>query len=272
LALLSDKYHAPFAPVDFENAPTETIKLINDWIAVQTKGKFTNLLSPGSVQSVVRMILVNAIYLKATWQHRFEPATARPFHLPDGTTVTVSTMSKKAAYGFKKRNHYEVITIPYTVPNFHFIILLPNEGQSPAAIENRLKPHELAKFSRTPYAAIHLFLPKFKIDPPNLELSGVLTKLGMKSAFNFRAANFGRMNPTLPLFVSSIHHKATLTVDEEGTEATAATWGVIGKGAAHEPIKEIHVDRPFLFTIQHRPSGACLFLGRVVDPREIAAH
>ena len=129
----------------------------------------------------------------------------------------------------------------------------------------------LRRAANLPKERFKVFLPKLLLEPERMMLSDDLKRLGVRSAFNEPAgsANFDRMAPQKGLFVSAVIHKTFLSLDEKGTEAAAATAISVGTGGGPlAPPPEIHIDRPLIFAIQHRPSGACLFLGRVVDPRQ----
>jgi serine protease inhibitor len=155
-----------------------------------------------------------------------------------------------------------------------FVVILPDEPTGLAALEKQLTPKLLAEFAHTPVEKVVLHLPKFRLEPPTMALADHLQALGMKTAFDNpkHSANFDRMAPRQPsdyLYIGNVYHKTFLALDEKGTEAAAATAVAMMAGAAM-PLKkppEVRVDHPFIFAIQHVPSGACLFLGRVTDPR-----
>ena len=153
-----------------------------------------------------------------------------------------------------------------------FLILLPDARDGLAALEARVTPDLLAACADTDLTEVNLYLPKFRIEPPLLRLGQTLKALGMKSAFDQPqgSADFDRLAPRKQgayLYLGEVFHKAFLDLDETGTEAAAAAGlSAITWADAHKPIK-VRVDHPFLFAVQHRPSGACLFLGRVTDPR-----
>lgn len=166
------------------------------------------------------------------------------------------------------------IAIPYRGRDLQFVLWLPDAADGLPALEAGLTPAMLASTSRLQSAEVILHLPRFKLEPPSLALAGVLQSLGMKSAFDIPpgSADFTRMASSKPgLFLSAVFHKTFLSLDEKGTEAAAATAAVMALRALApvEKMKpvEVRVDRPFLFAIQHRSTGTCLFLGRLSDPR-----
>lgn len=278
LALVRDQYGAPLQLFDFvDNAPAARQE-INAWVEKQTRERIRDLIPPNGVDRETRLVLVNAIYLKAPWENEF-PSNATKFlsfHVHGGATKDVPTMVRQAPLGFGHRDGFTVVTIPYTGGDVQLVVLLPDTPNGLAALETKTTPALLASCADAGNADVLLYLPRFKIEPPLLRLKKVLHSLGMATAFDEPkgSANFDRMAPRKPddyLFLSEVFHKTFLSLDEKGTEAAAATAAVMARvtsvaGPKPKPI-EVRVDRPFLFAIQHRSSGACLFLGRVTDPR-----
>jgi serpin B len=271
LALLKDTYRSPLALVDFAGNPTVAIRRINDWVAEQTRERIRDLIPPDSLGSDTRLVLVNAIHLNAPWERAFYRGgtSLLPFAVNGGEPVDVPTMQVQSNLGYQSHKTFTTVVIPYSHRDLQFLVLLPDNGVSLDRLEAQLTPDQLSSLARSPAISVFLYLPKFKIEPPTKELSRVLAQLGMKSAFQPAAADFRRMTAEDHAYVSGVFHRASLAIDENGTEATAATAYSVRAAASIEPPapKELHVDRPFLFAIQHRPSGACLFLGRVMDPR-----
>ena len=259
---------------DFEAARTR----INGWVEDTTRQRIKDLIPSGGLNADTRLVLVNAIYLKARWEEAFSERLTKPipFHVKSGAAVDVPTMVRTAALGYAQRDGFTALTLPYASGEVQLLLLLPDATHKVAAMEARLTPALLAELGRLPKAEVALSLPKFRLEPPSLRLAQVLQSLGMKSAFDKPAgsANFDRMAPRKPnayLALSEVFHKTFLSLDEKGTEAAAATAAVMVLAAAVSQPKpkpiEVKVDRPFVFAIQHRSSGACLFLGRVNDPR-----
>ena len=274
---LQGSYGAPMEMLNFRKAAEPARKHINDWVEEQTRKRIHDLLPMGMIKEDTRLVLVNAVYLKAPWSSEFNAQVTRPapFHVNGGAAQPVPTMNQQARYGFAQHEGFRAVAVPYTGGEVQFLILVPDKVDGLADVEKGLTAATLAGLAKIKSTKVILHLPKFRIEGSTIELSDGLMALGMKTAFDKpkRSANFDRMAPRTPeeyLYISNVLHKTFLALDEKGTEAAAATAVVMMKfeGAAPEQTKpvEVKVDRPFLFAIQHVPSGACLFLGRVNDP------
>ncbi len=276
LSLLKTKYETPLEQIDFTKNPPAAAKLINNWVEKQTRNRIQNLIPADALNELTRLVLVNAIYLKAPWAKEFKKSATepRPFHSANAKTSDVPTMVRKDSFGFAQRDGFSVVALPYAGGELQFLILLPGEPNGLPALERKLSPSLLADCANLKSQDVLLYLPKFKLEPPLFQLSKPLQDLGMKSAFDIPqgSANFDGIAPRRPddyLYISAVFHKTFVEIDEKGTEAAAAT-AVVMMMATSMPVEtkpiEVRVDRPFLFAIQHRASGACLFLGRVVNP------
>jgi serpin B len=278
LGVVRDNYGAPFQPMDFlHQAPAARLE-INSWVENQTRQRIRDLIPPNGVDRETQLVLVNAIYVKAPWAEEFSSQATKPqpFHVQGGAAQEVPTMFAQKRLGYSRREGYSVVTIPYSGGEVQFVVLLPDAPDGLAELEAKVTPEVLASCANAGSSELLLYLPRFKLEPPLMKLGQMLRGLGMKSAFdNPRgSANFDRMAPRKPddyLFISEVFHKTFLALDEKGTEAAAATAVIMARptSAVIEKPKpvEVRVDRPFVFAIQHRTSGACLFLGRVTDPR-----
>ncbi len=281
LNLVNDGYAAPFAPLDFKHAAENARTTINDWVANQTKHRIDEVVPDGGINARTRLVLVNAIYLKAPWQDPFEKddTEPRPFYSAGGASRNVPTMIKTADLGYAKESNLTVVALNYLDRDLQFLILLADKGRSPEAVAAKLTADDFARWSKIGEGnktLVALYLPRFHVESGTIPLGASLRALGMKSAFDEPAgsANFDRIAPRKPgdyLALSDVFHDTFIALNEDGTEAAAATVGVVLStfAVAAKPPKpvEVRVDRPFLFAIQHRASGVCLFLGRVTDPR-----
>lgn len=281
LTLMRDGFAAPFEPLDFRQNPEQARGTINQWIEDQTHNKIRNLIPGGALSADTRLVLVNAIYLKAPWKKKFTAESTKPraFHVRGGEPVDVPTMQNTFSTGYATEPGLTVVTLDYLGGDLRFLILLPDRDQPVDALAARLTPADFARWaglgSKTPATEVNLYLPKFRFYGQVFPLGQTLRELGLKSAFDEPkgSANFDRIAPRKAddyLAISDVFHQAFVAVEEQGTEAAAATAVTMMTLAVmaqpKEPV-EVHVDRPFLFAIQHTPSGACLFLGRVTDPR-----
>ena len=251
---------------------------INKWVAAQTRDRIRDLIPDGGVDALTRLVLANAIYLKAPWQSEFNDAMTKPkpFRVHGAAAVDVPTMNQSGQLGYAKREGFTAVALPYSGGELQFLVLLPDEGSNLRSLEKELRTKMLAQCATLEPHEVDLWLPKFNFEPPTIALGTTLQALGMKTAFDIPqgSANFDRMAPRKPndyLAISKVFHKTFIAVDEKGTEAAAATAVVMREVSAAwvqkpKPI-EVKVDRPFLYAIQHVPSGVCLFLGRVTDPR-----
>jgi len=276
LDLIKDNYGAPLEALDFVKQADAARTHINTWVADQTHQRIMDLIPPYAITPDTRLVLVNAIYLKAPWASEFKKndIEPRPFHASGNKTNDVPTMSAQHSFGYLKSDGYAAISLPYIGSDLEFLILLPDDVDGLPDLEKKLTPTMLAECAKLYEKDIFLYMPKFKIATPTMALADKLQDLGMKSAFDIPkgSANFDRMAPRKLddcLCISQVFHKTFLSLDENGTEAAAATAVVMMKTLAIEgnawPLY-VHIDHHFLFAIQHKQSGACIFLGRVTNP------
>ncbi len=278
LSLVKQNYGAAFEPIDFTASPSAAAQHINKWVADQTRDKIRDLIPENALNKLTRLVLANALYLKAAWADAFSEKTIQPepFHVRGGAPVNLPMMRKTARFGYAKREGFTAVSLPYAGDDLQFLVLLPDDVDGLRALESKLAEHVLAECAKLEAQDVDLHLPKFKLEPPTIALAETLQALGMKSAFDIPqgSANFDKIAPRKPndyLYISNVFHKTFIAVDEKGTEAAAATAVVMMRATAirgpKPPPIEVKVDRPFVYAIQHVPSGVCLFLGRVTDPR-----
>jgi serpin B len=278
LSLVKQNYGAEFQPLDFVADPAAATQHINKWVADQTRDKIRDLIPADALNKLTRLVLANALYLKAPWADPFSEKTTQPepFHVRGGAPVNLPMMRKTARFGYAKREGFTAVSLPYAGDDLQFLVLLADDLDGLRALESKLAGHVLAECAKLEAQDVDLHLPKFKLEPPTIALAEKLQALGMKSAFDIPqgSANFDKIAPRKPndyLYISNVFHKTFIAVDEKGTEAAAATAVVMMRATAiarpKPPPIEVKVDRPFIYAIQHVRSGVCLFLGRVTDPR-----
>lgn len=269
---LGAAYGAPLERVDFRNAFEPARLGINGWVAERTDDRIRDLLPPSSLDDRTRLVLVNAVYLQTRWLEAFErdKTVDAGFTLADGAAVQVPTMHRTGTMSHAQVGGADVIELGYRGGDLAMRFVLPPSDTSPEAWATE------AHLSATPEFAerqVALALPKFRVEPGDaVLLKAHLIELGMPLAFDEARADFSGMAPANSgpgLVISDAFHKAFVQVDEEGTEAAAATAVVMReRGLAARPqALEVRFDRPFLFTLVDRETGAVLFLGRVSDPR-----
>ena len=276
LSLVKQNFGGAFEPLDFVADATAATQRINKWVADQTHERIRDLIPGGALDKTTRLVLANALYLKAPWASEFsQNATqSEPFFVR-GAPVNVPMMRKTTNFGYARREGFTVVSIPYAGNELQFIVLLPDDINGLRDLESKLTADVLAGCAKLEKRDVDLYLPKFKFEPPTITLAKQFEALGMKSAFDQPkgSANFDKIAPRMPddyLYISQIFHKTFIAVDEKGTEAAAATAVAMLASSAMRPAAppiEVKVDRPFVYAIQHVPSGVCLFLGRVTDPR-----
>ncbi len=265
LDVLAENYGAGLRPVDFAGAPEESRARINDWVSEETQDKIRDLLPFGAVDSNTRLVLTNAIYFNASWQLPFDRRLTRelPFHLAGGSVVEVPMMTETSRdlYGYVEGEGYQAVDVPYSSGEMSMTILLPDEGTF-VEFEDSLNARVLDRiFDDLEIGDIALTMPLFELES-EFSLDNTLAEMGMPDAFGAEA-DFSGMTGTKGLWISKVVHKAFVSVDEEGTEAAAATAVVVEESG---PIL-VTVDRPFIFLIRDRATGAVLFLGRVMNPK-----
>jgi serpin B len=267
LDALAENYGAGLRLLDFMNAPEEARVTINDWVSEQTEGRIKDLIPPGLINSMTRLVLTNAIYFNAAWATPFEAWATQDgtFHTLDGGGVAVPMMRQTESLGYAQGQGYQAVEMPYDGGELSMVILLPEAGEF-EAFEGALDAGQVdAVLGELAYRQVALTMPKFEFES-DFSLAKALTALGMADAFSGNA-DFSGMTGAQDLFISDVVHKAFVSVDEAGTEAAAATAVVMEllSAAPQEPV-EVTVDRPFIFLIRDIETEAILFVGRVVDP------
>ncbi|RKZ52231.1 MAG: serpin family protein [Candidatus Parabeggiatoa sp. nov. 2] len=273
-------YQAKLKEVDFRTAYQTIRKEINAWVEEQTNKKIKNLIKPGLIDHLTRLVLVNAIYFKGNWASPFKTGDTKKasFWVTSTKDVRVPMMTQKNHFGYteNRRLQVQVLELPYggnsqDFPsygdnNISMIVLLPRQRNGLAKLEKSLKGKNLEQWLDNLQwrQKVKVFLPKFKIST-GFNLSKTLASMGMPDAFN-ENADFSGIDGVKELHITSIVHKAFVDVNEKGTEAAAATGVMIGTRGLPPPTPEFRADHPFIFLIRHNSTKSILFMGRVVNP------
>jgi serpin B len=267
--LLALNYGAGMRLVDFTNEAEQARKTINDWVSDETKDKVKDLLPEGVVDYKTRLVLVNAIYFKAGWEHGFAKSSTKeaPFTLLNGDQVNVPMMNYQEAerLPYASGEGWQAVSMPYQGGKVAMVVLLPDIGKF-EEFEAGLTGKSLALIlASMDQKSVLLSMPKFTLTCDYL-LGDVLAEMGMPLAFDRNLADLSGIDGKKGLYIQEIIHKAFVNVDEEGTEAAAATGIVIAPASLPITEVEMKVDHPFIFMIRDVPTGSILFLGRVLDP------
>jgi serpin B len=268
LDILATNYGAGLRLLDFASAPGTARTTINAAIAEQTQDKIKDLLPPGSISELTRLVLANAIYFNAKWVSPFtkELTADAPFTTNTGAQVTVPMMRLRKIVEYAESPDYQAVALPYK-GGVSMIVFLPSAGAL-SSFEERLSVERLqAILGELKESDLILRLPKFMYQSQSVSLRQAFTRLGMADAFIPGTADFSGMDGTRNLYLHDVYHKAIVRVDENGTEAAAAT-GMVLEAVSAPP--EMLVDRPFVFVIREDVTGALLFVGRIVNPKSPA--
>jgi serine protease inhibitor len=269
LDLLARHFGAGMRPVDFRGAAEPARLAINEWVRDLTRERIPELLQPGLVDVETRLVLVNALYLKAPWQAPFTRALTRPqpFTRLDGSAVEAPMMrDEKRGVGYATGPGWAAVDLPYMGRELAMAVIVPDAGRFAdveRAMDGPWLDNVLSSFARS--FAVDVGLPRWTTRTPAL-LNDALSELGMPTAFGPRA-DFGRMTTRGPdLLIDAVVHETFVAVDEDGTEAAAATAVAMRTVAAFLDPPSLVADRPFLYVIHDVPTRTPLFIGRVTDP------
>jgi len=267
--LVEKQYGGAMRNVDFVAAAEQARQTINAWVAKQTNDKIKDLIGPGVLDAMTRLVLTNAIYFKGNWASQFkkDQTQDQPFTLTDGTKVQAPMMNQQTRFGYAEADTLQVLEMPYKGEELSMVILLPKKTDGITELEQKLMPENFSKWLGTiRRRQVTVSVPKFKMTS-KFDLRGALYVMGMTDAFT-RNADFSGMTDNRDLFLSAVVHQAYVDVNEEGTEAAAATGGVMrvtSIGPDETPV--FRADHPFLFLIRDTKTGSLLFLGRVMNPQ-----
>ncbi len=255
--------------LDFVKMPEESRQTINSFIEQQTNHKIKDLIPSGALNAMTRLVLTNAIYFKGTWVWQFDLSDTRDrdFHMTSDESVKAPMMymdNEDAEFNYADTGSLQILELPYKGGKISMLILLPAEDIE--SIEDNLTIENLEEWKGAMRETVldGIYMPKFEFDA-KYTMNDVLTRLGMPTAFLPPEADFSGITGSRDLFISKVIHQAYVKVDEQGTEAAAAT-AVIMEFASAMPTNIFMADHPFIFIIQDNETGNILFMGRVNDP------
>jgi serpin B len=266
LKLLEADYGAGIETLDFAKETEAARQTINAWIEKQTRDKIKDLLKPGVLDAMTRLVLTNAIYFKGKWASEFDKKATREedFFVTPETKVAAPLMHRTADFGYFDGGDFQVLGLPYQGDRLAMVVLLPKAKDGLAALEASLSAEKLTDWlGKLHRRKVEVALPRFKTTA-EFSLKDTLVAMGMTDAFG--DADFSGMTGAKDLFISAVIHKAFVDVNEEGTEAAAATAVVMRPLNGGGPPPVFRADHPFLFLIRDTKTGSILFLGRILDP------
>lgn len=272
LTLLDGAYDARATPVDYRQDEAGARKQINRWVEDKTNDKIKNLLAT-PLPPLTRLVLVNAVYFKGDWAVQFKKNATKPapFFTEPEKPVVVEMMAQKENFKYGEDDLCQRLALPYVGNGQSMLILLPKDAgpEGLEKLEASLDAGKIAEWCKGMQPReVQVFLPKFKLTWGTESLKKPLMRLGMKDAFDIRAADFSGMDGTRSVYISDVVHKAFVEVNEEGTEAAAATAVMVRTMSLPMPPPIFRADHPFLFLIMDDASGQILFMGRVANPSE----
>ncbi|KFZ65140.1 Heterochromatin-associated protein MENT [Podiceps cristatus] len=274
LQLITSYYNAKPQAVNFKTAAEQTRAQINSWVENETERKIQDLLPPGSLNSRTVLLLINAVYFKGNWEKKFlkENTSEMPFRLSKTKTKPVQMMFLRGTFLIlhETTTKFKIIELPYVENELSMFVLLPDDISDNTTglelVERELTYEKLAEWTKSANmikAEVDLYLPKLKMEE-NYDLKSTLSSMGIRNAFDPVQADFTGMSAKKDLFISKVIHKAFVEVNEEGTEAAAATGILVLRSKA--PTMTFKADHPFLFFIRHNKSQTILFFGRLCSP------
>lgn len=271
--LVQRYYKAEARSMDFVKQTEQSRQTINQWVATQTNDRIKDLMPQGSIIPLTRLVLTNAIYFKGTWATPFEKRMTRPldFFLTSANSIKSDMMNRVGTMRYSETDDTQVLELPYQGDRLSMVVVLPRKKEGLDSVEAGLNTEKFnSYFTMMKSTKVMLTLPKIKTTY-SVSLNKTLPEMGMVNAFDQEKADFSGMDGTRELSISEVVHKAFCEVNEEGTEAAAAT-GVAMVTRSSMPQKEpppveFKADHPYLYIIRDMQTGSLLFLGRVTDPR-----
>jgi serpin B len=275
LSLAKERYGVSLTPVDYEQATEGARRQINLWVKEKTEQKIKDLIQPGVLDAGTKLVVVNAIYFQGAWASKFDPKRTQdcPFLVAPGKSVTAPLMTQTARADYAETETLQILSLPYLGGLSSMLVLLPKKTDGLQQLQEDLSLENLRSWEEQLRSRkVEIFLPRFKVTQ-QASLNALLQAMGMADAFRYPMADFSGIAEGRELFLSAVIHKAFVAVNEEGTEAAAATAvalraGGLGPVDPPGPPPVFRADHPFLFLIRDNTSGTILFLGRLTDPTQ----
>jgi len=269
LELIKANYDGGLNKVDFTKATEQARQTINEWVEEKTNDKIKELIKKGVLDRMTRLVLTNAIYFKGNWASRFDEKLTRDaqFYVSASERIKVPMMNQKGKFGYIQTEDLQILELPYVEDELSMVILLPLKKDGIDTAEQQINSNKLSEWMQNlKEKEVVVFLPKFTMTQ-ELSLAETLKSMGMVDAFT-GDADFSGMNGKRNLFISAVIHKAYVDVNEEGTEAAAATAVTVRLTAVEKPPPVFRADHPFIFVIRDKVTDSILFLGRVINPNQ----
>jgi serpin B len=260
-------YGGALKSVDFAGNTEGARVEINTWVEDHTAKMIRNLIPEGALNPDTPLVLTNAIYFKGTWASQFKPAATKvePFNVSKIVKVQTPMMRQTGRFRFIRENGVAAIELPYADNDLSMIAILPDsdiDKMGAGLTLDQIKQLGVDMFSQE----VDVILPRFKMEA-GYDMAGMLAEMGMPDAFSKRQADFSAMTSQHKLYIGKVLHKARVEVNEEGSEAAAATSvGMVEMAMERKVVEVFRADRPFLFMIVHNSTGAILFMGRLSNP------
>jgi serpin B len=270
LGITREKYGAELARMDFAESE-QARQTINSWVENQTENKITDLIPTKAIDSDTKLVLTNAVYFKGIWTDPFKKDRTKEdvFHLTPSEKIKVPMMHRWDEFRYGEADNLQILELPYGDGSLSMVVLLPKEIDGMADLESKLTVQNLQKWLGVlSNRNMKVYLPKFKTTS-RFELGDTLKSLGMNTAFDANTADFSGMTGGRDLFISAVIHKAFVDVNEEGTEAAAATAIIMAPtSAAPDPTEPpvFRADHSFIMMIRDNRNGSIMFMGRICNP------
>jgi serpin B len=269
IALVQTNYGGYLHEVDFKNAAKAACTTINRWVEFKTNQKIGEIITPNVLDTTTRLVVTNAIYFKCDWDKQFNKERTKKalFTCDKAHKIYVLMMNRTAQYGLMETDEFQALELPYAGNKLSMLVLLPRKFDGLHELEKRLTLGNLLQWlPKLDKCDVAISIPKFKMKC-QINMVSALQSMGMKDVFSARDADLSGMTGQRGLSVSRVVHKAFIDINEEGTEAAAATGSVPVVFLLEKEPLVFRADHPFLFLIRDNSSGSILFIGRVMNPR-----